>query len=233
MTELNEIRGTLRADGVAIARSVLDEARLRTLLAAVRADTAPGSVRHHLGQTYGVRGLLASRPDLAATLGQIGLTQLTAEALGRPAIPIDAIFFDKYPDANWAVPAHQDVVVPVPRNADLAQVKRQRLRGAQMYGEPPVAVLQQLLAVRVHFDSSDESTGALYVVAGTHLRGRIPEAELSSLPGSAFKPCYAAEGDLLFIKPLLVHRSGRSTSQAHRRVLHVVYAPEDGWHAPL
>jgi hypothetical protein len=93
-------------------------------------------VRHHSGETYGVRGLLASRPDLAATLGRLGLTQVTAEALGRPAIPIDAIFFDKYPDANWAVPAHQDVVVPVPTHAGLAQVQRQRLRGAQMYGEP-------------------------------------------------------------------------------------------------
>jgi ectoine hydroxylase-related dioxygenase (phytanoyl-CoA dioxygenase family) len=100
-----------------------------------------------------------------------------------------------------------------------------------MYGEPPVAVLEQLLAVRVHFDPSNELTGALYVVKGTHLRGRISETELSSLPSTAYTPCCAAAGDLVFIKPLLVHRSAKSTSDSHRRVLHVVYAPNDGWHA--
>lgn len=233
MTQSDDMRHDLDVHGLAVLRSALNEGQLCSLLAVVSPDTAQGSLRHRSGLTYGARGLLASRPQLAVELNAVGLNRFASDALGRPAFPIDAIFFDKHPDANWAVPAHQDVVVPVPQPADASTVRRLRSRNGMTHGEPPESVLDELLAVRVHFDLADENTGPLCVAAGTHRRGRITEFDISTIPLSAYQSCRAGPGDLLFIKPLVVHRSGKSTRNAHRRVLHLVYAPTDGWHAQL
>lgn len=69
------------------------------------------------------------------------------------------MFFDKHVAANWAVPAHQDVVVPVPSGAPPDAVRARRLRDGILYGEPPTAALSELVAVRIHFDASGPAPG--------------------------------------------------------------------------
>ncbi len=233
MTATHDVRQLLQARGVALVPAALHEDQLRFLLSAMRLDEARGAVRHRSGQTYGVRALLAACPELAAHLELLLITQFASEASGRRLFPIDAIFFDKHAEANWAVPAHQDVVVPVPSGIDDNLVRRQRVRDGLTYAEPPESVLTALLAVRIHFNVSDENSGGLYVVPGSHLRGRVRETEISHLPIDAYEPCSAGPGDLLLMKPLVIHRSGTSTRSTHRRALHILYAPVDGWHGRL
>lgn len=230
---MNDVRRSLQARGVALAPSASNEDELRLLLATIRPDEARGAVRHRSGQTYGVRALLLACPELAAQLDLLFITQFASEALGRRAFPIDAIFFDKHAHANWAVPPHQDVVVPVPPGIDDNLVRHRRVREGLTYAEPPESALTELLAVRVHFDVSDAGSGGLYVVPGSHLRGRLRETEIARLPMHAYEPCCAGTGDLLFMKPLVIHRSGTSTRSTHRRALHILYAPVDGWHGRL
>jgi hypothetical protein len=227
------MRERLQSAGVALVRSVLNEEQLRWLLSAVPTETGAGAVRNGAGHTVGIRGLLSAGTEIAAHLGALGIHHLAAEALGRAAFPIDAIFFDKHADANWAVPAHQDVVIPVPPDVDAASVGRRRERDGGTYGEPAASVLDELVAVRLHFDAAAEESGALRVVPGSHLRGRVREADIRALPLDTYEPCLAAAGDALLMKPLVIHRSGRRASDGHRRVLHVLYAPLGGWHARL
>jgi hypothetical protein len=37
-------------------------------------------------------------------------------------------------------------------------------------------------------------------------------------------PCYLSAGDVLLMRPLLLHASGKSLGRGHRRVLHIEYA---------
>jgi ectoine hydroxylase-related dioxygenase (phytanoyl-CoA dioxygenase family) len=94
------------------------------------------------------------------------------------------------------------------------------------YAEPTVETLEKLVALRVHFDDVDAEGGALGVVAGSHRRGVLRVAAIRDIPLSEYRPCIAERGDVLVMRPLILHRSGRHLGDAHRRVLHVVYATE-------
>lgn len=104
-------------------------------------------------------------------------------------------------------------------------------RDGVVVAEPSQATLARLLALRFHFDPTDAETGALFVLPSSHLRGVIDAEQVRALTLSSFVPCTAQPGDIMLMRPLLLHRSSPSSGDGHRRVLHVVYAteqPKDG-----
>jgi hypothetical protein len=175
----------------------------------------------------GVRNVLWDRPELRAALAATGLDALASEALGRPAVAINVTAFDKTPEANWKVPGHQDLMMPVESRHDEPGFEGWSMKAGILYVEPPVEVLGKLVALRVHLDDCPATNGALAVVPGSHRRGKLRDAELTALAPDSFVICAAAAGDVLFMKPLLVHRSSAAETPNRRRVLHVVYAADD------
>lgn len=218
--------GAVRVPGALVS------AQLDRLWREIESATAFAAAANR-SEVYAARALLSARPQLRETFVDLKLDDVAAAALGRAVFPIDALFFDKHRDANWAVPAHQDVVVPVPPNATRTAVRNLKNRHGRAVGEPSVEALDELVAVRVHFDHSDKNNGCLAVIPGSHTRGRLSDSTLRDLPPEAFHPYECSAGDLLLMKPLVVHRSPRARHPAHRRVLHILYAPRDGWHAGL
>ena len=103
-------------------------------------------------------------------------------------------------------------------------------RGGIDYAEPSPATLENLVALRVHFDEVAADSGALQVVPGSHRLGVLMASSLREIPLAEYRAYVASRGDVLAIRPLLLHRSGRRSGDGHRRVLHVVYAikqPDD------
>jgi ectoine hydroxylase-related dioxygenase (phytanoyl-CoA dioxygenase family) len=79
--------------------------------------------------------------------------------------------------------------------------------------------------VRIHLDDADETNGALRVLPGSHRLGRLSAERIQELrPKEAEHLCTACACDALLMRPLLLHASSRSTSDRHRRVLHIEYA---------
>lgn len=224
------LSSALERRGVVRVPSALDETQLDALWSSLRPEAAVGAVRGRSPEAYGARGILSARPELRSLLAELDLDGVAGAALRRPVFPIDAVFFDKRSDANWAVPAHQDVVVPIPPEADADAVRNTRHRHGLRYGEPADPVLRELVALRVHFDDAGADNGGIAIVDGSHHRGRLSDAEIRGIPLEAFAPYDCRTGDVLLMKPLAVHRSGRSVLPMRRRVLHVLYAPRDGWH---
>jgi hypothetical protein len=206
--------------GFSVRPAVVPETFLAALLATCTSSSLPHHhVRHPAGGTYGIRGLLWSSSSLRSDLQASGVSDLACEALGEIARPIDAIFFDKSLDTNWAVPGHQDRLMPVDPSCTVATTTR----GDVAYAEPSVATLAGLVAIRVHFDSIGRD-GALEVVPGSHRLGLMSSAALRAVSLNEYQACIAERGDVLVMKPLLLHRSSRRIGGGHRRVLHVVYA---------
>ena len=100
-------------------------------------------------------------------------------------------------------------------------------KAGTIHAEPPVEVLAGLVALRIHFDDAPADNGALAVVLGSHLGGKLRDADLAALRPDQFVQVEVAAGDVLLIKPLIVHRSSPAVSPSHRRVLHVVYASRE------
>jgi len=84
-----------------------------------------------------------------------------------------------------------------------------------------------MISIRLHLDSCDESNGALPVIPGSHLSGRIDEADIPSIiEKSADHVCAVDRGGALIMRPLLLHASSASEAPLHRRVIHLDFAPE-------
>jgi len=233
MMDRTSLPVALDAQGVVLLPALLNAAQLSRLWAAIAQETLVGAVRGRSGAAYGARGLLRARPELVQQLAEVGLPSIAGAALRRPAVPIDAVSFDKHVAANWAVPSHQDVVVPVPAGAELSSLRNVRIRDGVTYAEPAECVLRELVALRISFDDAGVENGALEVVPGSHLRGRLSDADLRRTSLADYRQYPSRAGDVLLVKPLVVHRSARSLVPARRRVLQVVYAPEGGGYASL
>jgi ectoine hydroxylase-related dioxygenase (phytanoyl-CoA dioxygenase family) len=90
----------------------------------------------------------------------------------------------------------------------------------------PPSALEQVLAIRIHLDDSNEQNGSLRVLPQTHTLGVLSDDETYDL-AKQIPPvdCHVAAGGVLLMKPLLVHCSSKAKStNAHRRVLQIEYA---------
>ena len=107
-----------------------------------------------------------------------------------------------------------------------------------LFVQPPLTILEQLVAVRLHLDACSLEDGPLKVVSGTHRQGRIDPTVAATMRARHEVPCTANRGDALVMRPLLLHASSKSTGQRRRRVLHFVFGPRElplglQWHRAI
>jgi ectoine hydroxylase-related dioxygenase (phytanoyl-CoA dioxygenase family) len=92
------------------------------------------------------------------------------------------------------------------------------------YAHAPASALEKVLALRVHLDDSTIENGPLRVLPGTHTRGVLTDEEIHELSGQiAAVNCLVPRGGVLVMRPLIVHASSKSQSEAPRRILHIEY----------
>ena len=95
-----------------------------------------------------------------------------------------------------------------------------------MYVQPPVAVLEQLVAIRIHIDECGPNNGPLRVVPGSHASGRLEKGQAEQLRaerGEIDVP--VGKGGALIMRSLILHASSKATELRPRRVLHFVFGP--------
>lgn len=221
------LRQELATRGFAICLQVLDARQCRELVDLLPVKERSSAVRTRRGgDTYAIRNLLWDLDEIGVALQALSLDRLASEALGRAAFPISVVLFDKTPGANWILPGHQDLVMPVDQFVEEAGFSGWKCKFGVTYVEPPVDVLTRLVALRIHLDDCPQTNGALELIPASHLEGRLNDGQLRAMEPNRFTVCSAAAGDVLLMSPLIVHRSKASSAPAHRRVLHVVYATE-------
>lgn len=221
------LRTDIEQVGFVFRRSALAAEQLAMLLELFQPASEQTGIRRRGGSAYAARNVLWDNPAVCPTLKGIGLDQIASKALGKSAFPINVTCFDKNADANWKVPSHQDLMMPVAGEAVEHGFCGWREKLGVVYVEPPADVLASLLALRVHLDDCPDSNGPLAVVPGSHLRGKLRDADILKISSDQFTVCAAAAGDVLLIRPLLVHRSSAAIVPSRRRVLHVVYATDE------
>lgn len=220
-------KSNLHSFGFATLPQTVNADGIQRVLDCLKGAEALSGARQRISQTYAVRHLLWDVPNLAWCLTHTGLDDVARDLLGQPAFPISATFFNKNPDANWTVPGHQDLVMPVAERQTAEGFTGWSEKSGVTYVEFPEAALVDLVALRLHLDDCSVENGALAVVPGSHLRGKLRDAEIAAITRESYQLCPAKVGDVLAMKPLLVHRSSPATTPSHRRVLHVVYAVAD------
>jgi len=198
-----------------------------------------GTLRDALFASHaaGTRCLL-DIPSVRDAAGQLRTELVSAQLLPAESVAIQAIAFDKTAATNWKVTWHQDLMFPLARPAQSPGYDLATKKDGIDYARPPRAVLEALLAVRLHLDDCDAANGPLRVSPGTHRQGVLKSAELTeTVRRHGESVCLARSGDALLMKPLLLHASSPAAVPGHRRVLHLVYhtgpLAAEPWHRSL
>lgn len=203
----------IETQGFAIVRNVLGLAEQEELRAAL--GVVAGAGRRGVLSVSAVKTWACSERLLA----------LVRSHLPAEPLPVRGIFFDKSADANWAVAWHQDLTLALRERVETPGFGPWSVKDGIPHVQPPVALLEQMLTIRLHLDDADEDNGALRVLPGTHRLGRLSPERITALRETSDEVvCAARAGDALLMRPLLLHASGKSTSARHRRVLHLEYA---------
>lgn len=170
----------------------------------------------------GTRGLLGQAwcTALATTLkAHPGLAPL----LPPQPVAVQCTLFAKSPERNWAVALHQDLSIPVAhRTNDPACTGWSEKEGVR-HTQPPAAVLDTLVAVRLHLDPCGPDNGPLRVVPGSHLGGVRSVATADERLRE--RVCPVPRGGALVMRPLLLHASAKANTPGPRRVLHFLFGP--------
>jgi ectoine hydroxylase-related dioxygenase (phytanoyl-CoA dioxygenase family) len=176
------------------------------------------------GDSAGSRNLLQHQwcEGIAARL-QAQLGGLMLMPAGHTAI--QCTYFQKSADRNWLVPVHQDLGIPVAERNEESSLTNWSEKDGMLFVQPPIALLEQMVAVRLHLDPCGADDGPLRVVPGSHLLGRISPEEAARARKGTEVACISGQGGVLVMRPLLLHASSKSTGKSRRRVLHFVFGP--------
>ena len=174
----------------------------------------------------GVRNLLRTHATVRRLAQEGPMRRAAAAVLGPSCGAVRALLFDKTPGANWKVIWHQDLTIAVAaRTADEGYGPWSAKEGV-VHTQPPVEVLERMVAVRLHLDPCTRRNGPVRVLPGTHRQGRMTTEVIDRCRAEVPEVvCEAALGGLLLFRPLLLHASSPAEEPAHRRVLHVEYGP--------
>jgi ectoine hydroxylase-related dioxygenase (phytanoyl-CoA dioxygenase family) len=209
--------------GFAVLPDLYAPHEVAALLRTVEQAPASGPNFRRSQEVFAIRDLLGEVPDLWPLLDSAALRQLLGQLFPAGCQLVKAIYFDKPAGSNWLVAWHQDLMINVNRRADLPGFGPWTSKPEGVSVQPPVAVLEDVVTLRIHLDDCDATNGALKVVPGSHRHGVVPAAAIADFtPDATF--CAVPAGGAMLMKPLLLHASNRSTSPRPRRVMHLEFA---------
>ena len=218
----------LQQDGFAIVDGLIDSDTLDRVEEQLQHIEVDHPASQRAGKAFGLRNLMTAAPLTRELANSELLRSLVEPVLGSAARVVRTIYFDKHKDANWKVAWHQDLTIAVRGKVDVEGFRAWSIKAGITHVQPPVAVLEQMLTLRVHLDDTAEANGALRVLPGTHRYGRFDPEQIQywkrrQNPAT----CSVKRGGVVLMRPLLLHSSLSSLNPTHRRVLHFEYASVD------
>lgn len=216
----------MQRDGYVLLPGVLDEAQIEPLLQ----DLQRLQLQPLRG---GIRRIEQLSAPVAALAVSAQLLQRVQAHLPAPARLVRAIYFNKTPLNNWLVSWHQDRTVAVTRRFEADGWGPWSQKEGIWHVQPPLHVLEQMVTLRLHLDDAGRNNGCLKLVPGSHRLGLLRSDECAAAAEDAVY-CEARRGDVLLMRPHLLHASDKASAPDNRRILHFEYCgfelPEGvGW----
>lgn len=223
MLVMRELVDSMARNGFAILPDVLGPAEVTRLISLLGLPEDQKPIRSR-GGVYAIRNLLDVVPQVRRLALSPEIQSLVVPILGPQAHPVRGLLFDKTPEANWRVPWHQDLSIAVKKRKELPGFGPWSTKANVLHVQPPVSALESMLTVRAHLDDCGESNGAVRVIPGSHLHGRLSTEQVSQISSTTAVSCAVAAGGALLMRPLLLHASSTCQSPLHRRVIHMEFA---------
>ena len=197
-----------------------------------KADSSSPAFRKSEG-LFAIRQCLKEIPGLQTAVFNKKLVSVLKNLFESDYFMIKSIYFDKPEKSNWFVSYHQDLTISVDRKVEVAGFNHWTKKQDQFAVQPPIDILKSIYTIRIHLDPTNEQNGALRVIPGSHING-IRRPETIDLTKENEVICSVPKGGLMIMRPLLLHRSCKTTSELQRRVIHLEFSntelpPGLGW----
>jgi ectoine hydroxylase-related dioxygenase (phytanoyl-CoA dioxygenase family) len=216
MTETDLITAQLEESGYAVIPDVVGRDEISGIERLIDDDG---------NGVFGTRRLI-SLPWCRELADRLARDARLSEALPDDARPVQCTLFVKSAASNWLVSIHQDLSIPVTERIDTPKYHGWSEKEGELFVQPPVSILNDMVAVRLHLDDCDERNGALRVVPGSHRAGRLAATEAMKVREAQGEVCVRVpRGGAMVMKPLLLHASSKVSVNSGRRVLHFVFGP--------
>jgi len=216
--ELGTFAEHLRLEGWAVTPPLIQPDILDTLTSELSSLVGEGFSRG------GTRQLL-DIPVVQELARSKTVRSVAEAALGHDCFAVRGILFDKTPSANWKVTRHQDLTIAVRQRRDAAAFGPWSVKEGVPHVQPPVEILQCMIAVRVHLDECGPENGPVRVISRSHTAGRLSGEGIDLWKKDhASADCTVSRGGILAFFPLLLHSSSPATRPGHRRVVHLEFA---------
>jgi len=206
--------------GCAVVENVLTPSECNAIVTALPADTRADGKRRG-----GQRLFFRDVPLLNDVVRLPRVREVVTAALSRNAFATHVLLFDKTPRDNWAVRWHQDITIAVRAQCNVEGFGPWSVKAEVPHVAAPVAVLNHVIALRLHLDDCFAQHGPLQVRLGSHAHGRVPvDARPALFERTPIATCCTPRGGAVLMHPLAFHHSTKATAPTHRRVLHIEFA---------
>jgi ectoine hydroxylase-related dioxygenase (phytanoyl-CoA dioxygenase family) len=130
--------------------------------------------------------------------------------------------------ANWKVVWHQDVTIAVEQRIDTPGFGPWTVKRGVPHVQAPAAVLERMVAVRVHLDRCGVENGPMRILPGSHRHGRLSAEAIARWRAECIAVAPSVErGGVLAFRPLLLHASSAALVPSRRRVIRIEFAAND------
>jgi len=222
MQPISAIQSSIVQQGFAVVNNVFTPAEVNALLTYIANATSSSPNFRNGGGLFAIRQFFKEVPGIEKLVFTPGLKGLITGVFGDDYFVVKGIYFDKPGESNWFVAWHQDLTISVDKKLEIEGFGPWTVKHNQFAVQPPLAILQDNFTIRIHLDDTDENNGALRVMPGSHLLGVYRPGETGS--NITETTCNVNSGGVMFMKPLLMHASGRTTNNKQRRVLHIEFS---------
>lgn len=213
----------LAISGYTIIENIFTDEEVEALVHTINSADKSNPLFRKTNDLFAIRQFLKEVPGVKELIVNKRLKRLISDLFDESYFIVKSIYFDKPPQSNWFVACHQDLTISVKERIEHAGFGPWTVKHNQFAVQPPLSILEDNFTIRIHLDDTNENNGALKVIQGSHLKGIYrPETVDRSVEKEV--SCVVNKGGVMFMRPLLLHASGRTTNEERRRVIHVEFS---------
>ncbi|WP_337041285.1 phytanoyl-CoA dioxygenase family protein [Emticicia sp. 17c] len=216
-------KDNLATNGYAIINDFFSNTEINHLLNILSAIDISKPTFRKTNDLFAIRQFLKEVPQAKDIIFNTRFKSLLRTLFGGDFFVIKSIYFDKPEESNWFVAYHQDLTISVDKKIPIAGFGPWTTKHNQFAVQPPLEYLENIFTVRIHLDDTNEGNGALKVIPKSHLKS-IYRPENIDWTTETEEICCVNKGGIMFMKPLLLHASSRTTNHQKRRVIHIEFS---------
>jgi len=213
-------------NGFTTVDNIYSDKEIEQILSTIdQADTTKETFRKST-DLFAIRQFLKEIPETTNLIFNDNLKNLVTQLFGDNYFVVKSIYFDKPETSNWYVSYHQDLTISVDKKVELENFGPWTTKQNQFAVQPPIDILENIYAIRIHLDDTDENNGALRVIPKSHSK-KVYRPETIDWTIETETTCNVGKGGIMIMKPLILHSSSRTTNNRKRRVIHIEFSNQE------